>query len=194
MRLLTAISVLTLLLSCLLFGDKPPDTPSLAGLKAVDVLIEELTPDTKSMGLSEGLLKTVVELRLRQAGVALLEDLPEPDYKNMPNPQDKEAWGRFLNSAVQLLNARQQHAKLYLNLHCLKIRETSLYVYHVQLEVDQEARLDRNNEIWLPLATTWYRGTLGFASRDQISEAIRGDVSDLVDDFINQYLSANPVR
>ena len=47
---------------------------SLRGLKAVNVVIEDLGPDEENLGLTKSRIHTQMELRLRRSGITVLED------------------------------------------------------------------------------------------------------------------------
>jgi hypothetical protein len=192
MRSLIRMFVLTLLVSVLGLAQKPVETRSLSGLKAVDVLIEKLDRDIEHAGLSREQLKTDIELRLRKAGITLLADLPEVDWQKVPNSTDKKEWDKFLTAAMALGDARRQRATLYLNVESLK--EEDFYIYHIELDVQQDAVLERDKEIYAPGTATWDRAVLGMAGKaHDVPLYLRQRVATLVDEFINDYLSVNPV-
>jgi hypothetical protein len=195
MRLWIKIPVLTFLLPLLASAEKSVDTKLLSGLKAVEILIESLNPDTERDGLSSEQLRTDVELRLRRAGINLLDDLPLPgDMKTAPDVQNKEAWDKWVSTELAKSSDRLQYALLYLNLSLLKDRDAlGLTVFNVMLQVRQEAALRRNREMYVPHAVTWERAQLGFfGARFNAQQYLRQVVADLVDQFINDYLSVNP--
>ncbi len=57
--------------------------PSLKGLAAFHVVIEELGPKIEAKGLTQQQLQSDVELRLRQAGMAVSSDAPALLYANI---------------------------------------------------------------------------------------------------------------
>jgi len=60
---------------------------SLSGLKGVEVLIEDLSSDTKREGFTKGQLQTQVELRLRRSGIPIVQSDDAILYVNI-NTQD----------------------------------------------------------------------------------------------------------
>lgn len=69
----------------------------------------------------------------------------------------------------------------------------SLYAYFVGVKLCQTVRLDRDPSIQVLLATTWDVGEVGTVGRVNL-RSIRDRIKDLVDMFINAYLSVNPKK
>jgi len=197
-RLLTFLLVLVAL--CMppsAFSEKPLDIQSLSGLNSVDVLIEDINSNSKIDALSREQLKTEVELRLRRAGIKLLGDMPtDPpiDFKNAP--QDAAGLEKFSRETLPIVqewsNSRRQTATVYVKVEVLA-SEFGAYVYTVAVQVSQDAHLDRRKDV-LASAKTWSQGVLGVVDRRiDIGLTIRRQIlPDLLDRFINDYLSVNP--
>jgi len=138
----------------------------LAGLAGVYVLVGDMKPDAEKDGLAGSTLQTDVELKLRQAGIRVLTS------------------GEWL--------AAPGNPSLYLFVGTVK-NETGLYAYYINLELHQEVRLTRNPAI-TSLATTWHApGFVGIVLDRNLSK-VRDGVRDVVDQFLNAYLAANPKR
>ena len=69
-------------------------------------------------------------------------------------------------------------------------RKTGLIIYGVRTDLLQEVTLKRNPNIQIT-AITWSRETIGTVGEVKISQ-IRTLLKDLIDEFINDYLSVNP--
>jgi hypothetical protein len=222
MRALTKATLLTVLLSFLALGQQGVDTRSLSGLIAVTILIERLGPDIEREGLSRELLKNDIELRLRLAGIRVVDDpfedlggrpvVPYPNEVFGPDTlatfrgrvgsmivqsslsdEEKSKFIRILTDVT--LGTRRQIAQLRVFLHTLKAEE-SFYIFNVKLQVAQGATLERDYTLYHPGAITWIREDLGYVGKrnnQPLAAYMRQVVQDLVDQFINQYLSVNPL-
>jgi hypothetical protein len=147
-------------------SDTPLQRATLAGLTGVEVVVEEMDPAAEKDGLAESTLQTEVELKLRQEGI------------------------RILTSGERLVAPGNPY--LYLRVRTIK-NEMGLYAFVTDLELIQEVRLTRNPAItsW---AATWSApgkiGTIGSRKLPSVREPVR----DIVDQFLNAYLAANPKR
>jgi hypothetical protein len=81
---------------------------------------------------------------------------------------------------------------LYVNVHLMKSKSPSdgLYVFSCVVAVEQAVVVSSNGVS--ALEHTWSVDGLGIVGRLNMSGAVRGDVGDLVDKFLNAYLSVNP--
>jgi hypothetical protein len=135
------------------------------GLIGVYVLITDMDPEAEKDGLAKSTIRTDVELRLRQAGI------------------------RVLNSSEWL--ATPGSPDLFLRLSTLKPKEGPLYAFGIQLGLVQRVRLARDPNITV-MAVTWEAtGRYGTIATERLSE-LRAEVRDMVDEFINNYMAANP--
>ncbi|MGA2267560.1 MAG: hypothetical protein ABSH44_03720 [Bryobacteraceae bacterium] len=137
---------------------------SLKGLKGVNVLVEPLEAEVEQGGLTKTSIQTDVELRLRQAGITVLTDA-----ENLAAPGSP-----------------------YLYIVVLTFRGPQ-YNYSIGVELCQSVRLERDPSIQIFGATTWSVAGIGGVSRNN-PRAIRDDIKDYVDMFINAYLSVNPKK
>jgi len=135
---------------------------TLRGLRGVNVVIEFLKPQVKGERLTEDWLRADTELRLRGAGIEVLSK-----RENQMTP------GR---------------PSLYINVNILKYRYIPVYVYKSSLELVQDVYLVRAFEIRTG-AVTWSVSTTGVAPK---VEDVRTSMGELLDYFVNAYLSANP--
>ena len=148
-------------------SDTPRERATLAGLTGVGVVVEPMDPAAEKDGLAQSTLQTDVELKLRQEKI------------------------RVLTSGERLTAPGNPY--LYLRVGTMKDDELGVYAYDIDLELTQVVRLTRNPAI-TSLATTWSApgkiGTVGIRKLFQLRERVR----DIVDQFLNAYLAANPKR
>jgi hypothetical protein len=137
---------------------------SLKGLQEIFVLIEELSPAFKELGLTEYQLRTDVELKLRMAGIKVVSE------------KDKVPGTPFLY--VKTWGERSKN---------LPDSFSILFV----IELQQKVFLFRipNSLLWAP---TWSLTQWGLIPDREFSQRIRATVKDSIDMFINAYLSVNP--
>jgi len=134
---------------------------TLRDLKGVGVLIEYLKPEIRKDGLTEGQIKTDVTLKLKSAGIKVLSD-----------EESKTSSGKPF---------------LYVNANIAKLSNNKSYVYSISAELKQTVRLRRDITI-SSSAITWGSGSVGMAFDINF---IRTSIKDLIDDFINAYLTVN---
>jgi len=146
-------------------SDSPRERATLAGLTGVGVVVEAMDPDAEKDGLTTSTLRTEVELKLRQAGIRVLTEAERAVAPGSPF--------------------------LYLRVATMKSDGVGVYIYNITLELVQEVRLTRNPAITM-LATTWrVGGFLGIIQHRNLSQ-VRESVRDVMDQFLNAYLAANP--
>jgi hypothetical protein len=167
-----SILVLLLGVSLSVFGQRngPLERKSLRGLPGVYVNVGSLAPDIEAEGLTKERLQTDIEIRLRKAGIRVfsLEEaraLPSTPTLNVEVPS-------------------QQLAAL------TKALGGTLFSISVLVELHQAASLERfpNTKF---LVITWSDRAVGFATGKNI-RALRDQVGDYIDKFINDFLSVNP--
>lgn len=142
---------------------------SLRGLSGVNLIVEEIKPALEKYGLSRDRIRTETELRLRRAGITV--------FPRISVSQGGDFYYLYVN--VQVMDAGD-----------------GSYVFNVEVEFIQEGLLSRfasNKYPTLPqqMVSTWSNSTLGIAGREKLS-SIKDAVTDLVDQFANDYLAANP--
>ncbi len=137
---------------------------ALVGLQGVRVSAEFVEPEAERLGLTKAQIQTDVELRLRKAGVRIIT---EEEWLKKP--------GGFLYVAVDT-----------------QFREDPpIVVYSIRVEFKELVRPTRGGDTLL--ASTWLRGGMGSVGKSKIA-MIRGALGDQVDQFINDYLAANPKK
>jgi hypothetical protein len=166
MGLYTALFVLFLLSTPLAHAlDTEITRRSLRGLKGVEVTIENLPPDVEQNGLTVSVIRTDVELKLRQAGIPVL-----PASPGTATPY------------------------LYVNVSATLDRDRGIWAFVIRAELKQDAVSVRDPSVLLPGVTTWDVGTVGGVTKQSFRTLMRDDVKDLVDQFLNAYLSVNPKK
>ena len=138
----------------------------LSGLKGMDVIVEDLNPAGKEIGLSKERIQTDVELKLRLAGIKVLS---------------KEEW----------LDAKGR-PYLYVRVTALKSTTLSLYSCFVEVSLYEQVVLVRDPKIVTSASTCRSGGYIMSGGSDVVKESVRKTIKDLVDEFINDYLAANP--
>ncbi len=147
-------------------GDNESTRNTLAGLTGMYVLVEHIPDEAERDGLDTTQIRTDVELKLRQAGITVLT---------------QQEW---LSTAAA--------PYLYVNVQAIKNR-ANVYAFSADVELRQRVTLVRNPGMSI-LATTWSAtGIIGTVGSQKLG-AVREDVRDLTDQFINAYLAANPKR
>jgi hypothetical protein len=81
---------------------------------------------------------------------------------------------------------------LYIQPNLLKgdVSIDGVYAYNVMVSLDQLITVDLNKVA--EFASTWSISTVGLAGRNNMPRSVRNAVDDLVDKFLNAYLSVNP--
>jgi len=146
---------------------------TLRGLNFLLVQVESLKPEIERDGLTESQIQTDVELKLRLAGIKVVNE---------------QEWGN-----------EKGRPCLYINAHIAKRRYTSgefagYYNYTINVSVVQQAILvrypDYKKKMRInPIVTTWSTAHIGETNRLNV---IRDKIKDYVAKFINAYLSVNP--
>jgi len=143
---------------------------SLRGLQGVgfvlveDVLVDELPSILKKYGLTTEQLQSDLNLRLRKAGIPEL-----PDKK--------------LGGAVNLL---------YVRITTHQEQRDQFLCFTIEVVFKEQATLKRNPAT-MALATIWESNSTGVVGLSNV-KSLREGVFQQVDEFIKDYLSANPKK
>ena len=136
---------------------------SIRGIKGVHVLIKKPGQDEIPDELTADLILKDVELRLRKNGITVLTEEGMRIYPGNP--------------------------LLYININFIKMKNVRSYIYSLSINFEQSVTLERNK---LPVrAVTWSSGVVGYTPINKLN-SVRKDIKELVDKFINTYLSVNP--
>lgn len=133
---------------------------TLKGINTVYVLVEDLPPGAKVLGLAKETIQTDVELKLRLAGIRVVTR--EESFRLPGAPY------------------------LYVNLNLADSAQNG----GASVELKQNVFLERNGEFAYGVAT-W---ETGIVMRTPTAQFIRNSVKDMVDQFLNAWLSVNPKK
>ncbi len=135
---------------------------SLAGLEGLKVVVEALPERAQQGGLTEDVLRTYLEMRLRQARIPVLS---------------KDEW---------LASERNPS----LSLEIIAFRTTAGgWTYSLDLNVYQHACIKGGERCsWF---ATWETGGL-VKGPGSLSDLVRRDLAELMDELVNDYLTVNP--
>lgn len=145
----------------------PDNRASLKGLAGVHVLVERIPADMEAAGLTEELVRSEVEGRLKKAGLKLLS---RKDFIGQPGAP-----------------------RLYIQLNSAKYKGRFLWssekiAFSIRLDLGQLVKLSRNPEIEVH-ATTWQTSLVGYAD-DKKLQTVRDDLAAMVDRFIKAWQEA----
>lgn len=177
MRLLTAVVLTTVIGLGLLCAD---DRTSLAGLGRLTVLLDVNNGDNETpiakVGLTADQLRTDAELRLRKAGVSVV------DYE------------QYLDLTIKESRQLPDIGVLFLSVTALC--DPAACFYTVRPSLSQPVALLRDATRVVQAATWNGGGRVGIIRQapPKAATEIRSAVGDCVDDFLNKYLAANPPK
>lgn len=136
----------------------------LAGLQGVGVIVEAFRPEAEKFGFNRQQYQTDVELRLRQNGIKVFSRKEIAQVIGWP--------------------------MLYINVNPTIQEKFGFAAVNVSVQLQEIVSLERNPTI-KTTAYTWTNGRAGIVGFSRLN-TVRGDVKELVDKFINDYLAANP--
>jgi len=137
----------------------------LVGLKRLVVKVEVSDEAyARNWGLRKEQLKTDVELKLRLAGIKVVREKKE------------SVW---------------EHPHLIVGITPIIKNKLEFSVFCIELFLAQSVRLTRDRTITI-FATTWETGWVGSVDKVKFVSEVREKLKDRVDEFINDYLAANP--
>ncbi len=161
--LLASVLVLTGLSSPAHAIDSEFSRQSLKGIKALHVLVEDLTRPTRQTGFTKEKIARDVETRLRLAGIRTLTQDQHLRVKGQP----------YLYVAVSALHNPSAD---------------NLIVFYFNIELVQNVLLERNTGILVD-APTWSINKIGATHR---IKQVKDELKDFIDRFISAYQTANP--
>jgi hypothetical protein len=135
---------------------------TLQGLQGVAVVVESIKSDAEADGLLSTDLQADTELKLSQAGIAVLA---------------QDQW-------------RQTPGRPWLYVSVNTIKYLASYFFSIDVQLKQEVSLPRQPSLVTSTAT-WEVGSIGFVISPDLSQKIRDSVSGYVNHFIRDFLSAN---
>jgi len=137
---------------------------SLKGLPGVEIVVEDLREDAERNGLTKTGIQTDVERKLQLAGVRVL--------------------------TAEESNQTPSAPALHVSVNTTQPDDGGLYAYGIQLELMQLMRSLVPPEAMVT-GVTWDAGAVGSISATNLRDVLNS-VRDLVDEFINDWLTANP--
>jgi plasmid maintenance system killer protein len=162
--------------------DKAKDRATLRGIQSVIVKVHSWDPEwsgeLKKVGLEESYLQALIERKLEKAGIPVL---PEEAARR------SETEG-VLNVRMKFLEP-ESAKKIYTTPDETEFEKPDTkkkYVYAIRLNFRQVVLFPRDSAL-RPLAITWQTESLGFRRLTLIRE----DMMNLIDVFIEAYLSEN---
>ena len=174
-RLMLFLGMLIASATCLYAVDDGPSArATLKGIKAIVVLVEQFDASAINDGLTMESVQTDVELRLRKGGVKVLQ---QPSLQDALRASNSEAFSAPV---------------LYININTAKGREPldDLYAVNILITVHQHVKVKSNGAS--ATADTWGTGIIFMVPRSSMSSATQLVLADIVDEFINAYVSVNP--
>ncbi|MBL8074842.1 MAG: hypothetical protein JNL29_10770 [Nitrospira sp.] len=135
---------------------------SLRGMFGLGLVIEEVSPDASSDGLSQEAIRSAVEQALRSKGIRLLTERT----RSGSSPY------------------------LYVSVNTLK-EELGLYAYSVTVDLKQFVGLlsMKNKKTW---GTTWSTSVIGMVRQENLNQIITDAIEPLIKDFTEDFLAVNP--
>ena len=137
------------------------------GLQGVFVLIEDLNPPEEQAGLKTADIQADAVQQLKAAGIPLLSKEQGMQTPGMPT--------------------------LYISVSIASSATTDLWPFSIDVNLEQEATLKRNPEIFVPTAITWHVGSIGAVDRSNI-RSVRDRVNEQVAKFVNAYVKVNTTQ
>lgn len=138
---------------------------SLRGLRALDVIVEPLPVDAEKDGLRRPTLQADIELRLRRAGITIVND------RTVPWPE------------AAVMRLRMDGLKRELD-------QGSFTEYKLTLEVLQGVALIRDPAV-RSVDAQWQRTTEGVQLSTMLVQSVRDGLRELIEHFVDDYLAAN---
>lgn len=164
------VNVLYVSLACLmppsLVGQTYVDQrEALAGLPGVRVTVQPISTEAKQDGLSEDDLKTDIELLLHQSSITVHDEEDDPLFVLLP--------------------------ELSAQISALKSDKFPMYAVSLNLELNHVVPLYRHGSHVSTTVTLWRRRQIALLGSSKLKE-IRDDLRNMVGEFANDFLAANP--
>jgi hypothetical protein len=138
---------------------------SLQGLHGIYVVVEDIQPELEKLEITHNQIKTDAGIKLQQAGIKILTEEENGNPTGAPF--------------------------LYINVNSFFPPENpTVFAVHISTQLRQQVRLARD-PIIVVTGITWNVGATGFGGVQNI-EGIRRCIDAQLDEFIKDYLGANP--
>ena len=177
----------------------------LTGIEGVEVVVEALPAVVEKYGLRKQDLQTDIERQLRQRRIAVIEEPqanspPEENIEQAREPNEAlmqmasaESDEQFLQDVRKYLQQRQPRSSsaiLDISINAVAEEAAGFASYSIHVQFVQTVILLRP-EPRRSLAATWQTATVGYVSLDEF-KGLGGRVRDAVEEFISDYIEANP--
>lgn len=182
------------------------------GLDGVSVTVERINPEAEKYGLTQQVLQTDTELHLRMHGIKVSTDVQPQDEKldeqaitdaivqywqqatNAKSDQDflQAASDYIRRDFFETYQLSGQLPVLYINLNTTLDEERNHAAFSIRVELQEMAYLLRNSAL-VADAKVWKKGVgLGTCSPSDLKDYVRKCLRNITNEFINDYLAANP--
>jgi hypothetical protein len=177
----------------------------LAGIEGVEVVVEDMPAVAEQYGLRKQDLQANVEQQLRarritvvkqpQNAAAPAQNVPPPEEPNavamqMVNAKSDENFFRDVRAYLQQSRPESSSAILDISINAVADQAGGFASYSVHVQFLQTVLL-LGPEPRRSLATTWQMATVGYVPLAEFDH-VNGQVRDIVDAFIKDFLAANP--
>lgn len=182
------------------------------GLDGVSVTVERINPEAEKYGLTQQVLQTDTELHLRMHGIKVSTDVQPQDEKldeqaitdaivqywrqatNAKSDQDflQAASDYIRRDFFETYQLSGQLPVLYINLNTTLDEERRHSAFSIRVELQEMAYLLRNSALVADAKVWEKRGGLGTCSPSDLKDYVRECLRDIINEFINDYLAANP--
>ncbi len=168
--------------------------PRVAGAGARDTLFgarqgAPLSVRAARFGTGDGAIQRS-SLRGLKTVEVIVESAPTDATSELPTSTlQTEVELRLRLAGLEVKAGRDSH--LHIRVQPLQLQTTDHCVYSVKVELNQAASLTRDSTIFLPMRT-WHTELIGVVEVRKLNQAIQDAVGDLIDQFVNAYLSVNP--
>jgi hypothetical protein len=177
----------------------------LAGIESVEVVVEDLPPVAEKYGLQKQDLKNDVKQQLRERRIVVIEppqtknpppenaeQAPEPNeaLMQMADAESEESFQQKVRAYLQQREPKSSSAILDVSLNTVADEAAGFASYSVHVQFIQTVVL-LGPDPRRSFATTWQMATVGYVSLKEFRN-VAGHVRDTVDEFINDYVEANP--
>jgi hypothetical protein len=177
----------------------------LTGIEGVEVVVENLPAVVEKYGLRKQDLHTAIEQQLRQRRIDVIEEpqtegppaedveqTQEPDeaLMQMANSESEEKFLEDVRAYLQQRQPRSSSAILDVSINAVAEETAGFASYSIHVQFVQTVVLLGPNPR-RSHATTWQMATVGYVSLDEFN-GLGGRVRDAVEEFISDYIEANP--
>ena len=148
------------------------NTPDvLRGLSGVCVGVEQLAPEVEKVGLTTNRIQTAVELRLRTLGIQVVS------YEARRGSEYRTSW-----------------PTLYVRLHGRKVIDIPALIFVVTVRLDVNVLSERKHYQTIIGANVWDRELMSGAGEAVVADIALKKIQELIDEFANDFLTANPKK